>query len=114
MTTFECDGCGACCRTFPVFAAESDAEREPRLRAESRPLPPWLGGREWTYQLYPLPFHEACCFLDPANRCGIYPTRPDVCRAFAPGGEQCQQARARVGLPPLGGPPSQGVRAEGS
>jgi uncharacterized protein len=94
----ECDGCGACCRTFPIFAAESDVEREPRIHAEGRRLAPWLATPRWTYQLYPLPFHETCCFLNAENRCTIYATRPDMCRAFAAGSPQCQEARERVGL----------------
>jgi hypothetical protein len=101
MSTFECDSCGACCRTFPIFASAVDAAREPRVAAEGRELPPHLAAPGWTYQLHPLPFHEACCFLDGAARCTIYPTRPDVCRAFAAGSDPCQEARARQGLPPL-------------
>jgi Fe-S-cluster containining protein len=98
---FECDSCGACCRTFPIFAGAADAEREPRLRAEARQLPPWLATAEWTYQLFPLPFQQACCFLGADNRCTIYCTRPEVCRTFAAGSPQCQEARARQGLGPL-------------
>ena len=63
MAVFECDGCGACCKTFPIFAAETDDRREPRIRDESRRLPLWLATPEWTYQLFPLPFHRACCFI---------------------------------------------------
>ncbi len=99
--TFECDGCGACCRTFPVFATAGDAGHEPRIAAEGRRLPEHLATERWTFQLFPLPFHETCCFLDGHSRCTIYPTRPDVCRAFPAGGEQCQAARGRIGLPPL-------------
>jgi Fe-S-cluster containining protein len=101
MTHYDCDLCGACCRTFPTFAAASDAEREPRIAAEGRRLEPWHATPRWTYQLYPLPFHETCCFLDAERRCTIYETRPDVCRAFAAGSIQCQEARARIGLPSL-------------
>jgi len=98
---FDCDGCGACCRTFPIFASIADAARESRVAAEGRALPHHLATDRWTYQLFPLPFHECCCFLDGAARCTIYPTRPHVCRAFAAGGDQCQSARSRLGLPPL-------------
>jgi Fe-S-cluster containining protein len=98
MEQFECDGCGACCKTFPIFAAEADAVAEPRIRDEARRLPEGLATPRWTYQLYPLPFHEACCFLDGDNRCTVYATRPTVCRTFAAGSAHCQEARARVGL----------------
>jgi uncharacterized protein len=98
---FECDGCGACCRTYPVFAAQADADREPRVASEGRSLPEHLATPGWRYQLFPLPFHETCCFLDAGSRCTIYSTRPDVCRDFAAGSDQCQAARNRSGLPPL-------------
>src|SRR5262249_33577149 len=39
MADYECDGCGACCRTFPIFASSADAAREPRIAAEGRKLP---------------------------------------------------------------------------
>ncbi len=113
MTTAECDGCGACCRTFPIFATREDAAREPRLEAEARavrePMALTPAGA-WAFQLYPLPFQDACCFLDAERRCGIYDTRPQVCRDFPAGGELCQQARAAEGLPPLpnaGEPPGE-------
>ncbi|HEX3152119.1 MAG TPA: YkgJ family cysteine cluster protein [Gemmataceae bacterium] len=99
--TFECDGCGACCRTYPIFAAQADADREPRIAAEGRLLPDHLASPGWRYQLFPLHFHETCCFLDTDARCTIYSTRPTVCREFRAGGEQCQTARTRCGLPPL-------------
>lgn len=101
MAVYECDGCGACCKTFPIYVAETDARREPRIRDEGRKLPLWLATPDWTYQLFPLPFHETCCFLDGDNRCTIYPTRPELCRGFEAGSEQCQEARRRCGLTTL-------------
>lgn len=101
MPTFTCDGCGACCGTFPIFASLADAEREPRIAAEGRRLRPWLETAAWAFQLYPLPFHESCAFLDDGCRCTIYASRPGVCRAFGAGSAQCQEARARSGLPAL-------------
>ena len=101
MTSYECDGCGACCGTFPIFASGTDAQREPRIAAEGKELAPWLQTPEWRIQLFPLPFHSACCFLDQESRCDIYDNRPDVCRRFAAGSEQCQEARARRGMPAL-------------
>ena len=56
---------------------------------------------KWSYRLFPLPFHEACCFLDDEARCTIYPTRPQVCREFAAGSEDCQRVRSLRGLAPL-------------
>lgn len=101
LADYECDGCGACCQTFPIFAAEADTVREPRIAQESRKLPDSLGSPSWRYQLYPLPFHQSCCFLDHDQRCTIYPTRPDVCRKFEAGSQQCHEARERLGIAPL-------------
>lgn len=109
---FECDSCGACCRTFPIFASESDSGREPRIRNEGRKLAAHLATETWSYQLYPLPFHETCCFLDSNQLCVVYPNRPDVCRAFEAGSDQCQEARLRLGIPPLR-PWTVGEKAEG-
>ena len=105
VTPADCDQCGACCRTFPIFASAADADREPRLSAETRRLPDHLATHAWRFQLYPLPFHDGCPFLDRRQRCGVYPTRPTACRSFAAGSDQCQEARRRDGLPPLGPPP---------
>lgn len=101
MASMECDGCGACCRTFPIFACQADAEREPRIKTEAYELPAHLQNEDWAYKLHRLPFHERCVFLTEQNRCTIYPTRPTVCRDFDAGDKQCQEARARNGLPPL-------------
>ncbi len=101
MPTHECDGCGACCRTFAIFASEADARREPRVAAEGRPLPPSLASEGKNYRLFPLPFLDACAFLDGGDRCTIYDSRPEVCRAFAAGSEQCRQAREAHGIAPL-------------
>jgi len=93
MPEAECRQCGACCRTFHVYASLTDARREPRIRWESLPVEPWMQTSERSYRLFPLPFHEGCCFLTADNRCAIYATRPAVCRDFAPDGPQCVEAR---------------------
>jgi len=99
---YECDGCGACCAgAFPVFASNTDGDREPRLVAETQRLAPQLATPRWTFRLFPLPFHETCCFLTAERRCDIYATRPEVCREFPAGGAQCQEARQRLHLPQL-------------
>lgn len=101
MSHYECDGCGACCRTWPVLVSDDDAAREPRIRREGRELPQYLATPYWRYRLFPLPFHERCCFLGEDQRCGIYETRPRVCREFEAGLERCQEARKLSDLPPL-------------
>src|SRR5262245_35655051 len=98
---YQCDECGVCCKSFPIFASAADGEREPRVAAEGRRLPMQHETPRWTYRLYPLPFLSACPFAGGDNRCTIYATRPDVCREMPAGGWQCQEARRRHGLPPL-------------
>ncbi|HEV3144649.1 MAG TPA: YkgJ family cysteine cluster protein [Gemmataceae bacterium] len=101
MDHYDCDNCGACCKTFAIFASAADAERELRIRSEGQRLPSEHATPDWEYRLYPLPFLQTCCFLDAENRCTIYKTRPEVCRQFAAGSAQCQEARLRQGLPLL-------------
>jgi Fe-S-cluster containining protein len=101
MATYDCDLCGACCRTFPIYVTEADAQREPRIRSEGKKLAAHLQTQSWRFQLFPLPFQNACSFLARDERCTIYQTRPDVCRRFDAGSEQCQEARLRSGLVPL-------------
>jgi len=98
---YECDSCGACCKTWRILVSEEDAVREPRIAAEARRLPENQKTEHWAFQLFPLPFHEACCFLDGENRCTIYDTRPRVCRVFEAGSDRCQEARREQGLEPL-------------
>jgi Fe-S-cluster containining protein len=105
---YECDLCGACCKTWRVMASAEDAAREPRIVREGKKLPPGTATGYWEYQLFKLPFHEGCCFLGPENKCGIYETRPGVCRGFTAGSDRCQEARAAWGLMPL--PPTAGTQ----
>lgn len=95
---YDCENCGACCRCFPIFASETDAEREPRIRKEARKLESHLATDDKAYQLYPLPFLERCSFLKEDQLCRIYETRPAVCRHFEAGSSQCIEARKRVGI----------------
>jgi len=98
---YTCDKCGACCRTFPIYASAADAGREPAIKSQGLRLKEWQETEEHVYQLHPLPFLERCAFLDDRNLCRIYGTRPDVCRRFEAGSNQCQQARQREKIPPL-------------
>jgi Fe-S-cluster containining protein len=99
---YDCDGCGACCMTWPVLVSDEDAAREGRITVEGKRLSEHLGTPYWRYQIFPLPFHdERCCFLNEEKRCEIYATRPRVCRQFLAGSERCQEARQYHDLPPL-------------
>ena len=95
MTT-GCNGCGACCRKYPLFASKADAEREPLIRKEVPELPERAQDESRAYELHRLPSQEACIFLDQNNRCMIYATRPTMCRSFIPSPKPCQEARERI------------------
>jgi len=85
----KCDVCaGACCETFMLPIADI--------------LVPTADARGWLIlhgvETAPglLEFACRCRALTPDGRCGIYETRPEVCRLFVPGGPDCLAAvRAR-------------------
>ncbi|MBK1876796.1 YkgJ family cysteine cluster protein [Pelagicoccus mobilis] len=95
---FDCTACGACCRCFPIFAGEADAQREPRIREEARLLEAHMRSEERSYRLFPLPFLDCCPFLRENLLCRIYESRPRVCRRFEVGSDQCLEARRRIGI----------------
>lgn len=105
---YECDQCGACCKgNLIVEAEELDLLREPRL-IESDPHYAGKSAEEVLVQLQTdvgraiiLACSRPCTFLGSDNKCGIYPTRPNVCVGMQAGDEQCQSAREAEGLPPL-------------
>ena len=101
LAGYECDQCGACCKSLPVLVSLEDAAREPRIKAEAIRLDDALVTPMYAYQLFPLAFHESCCFLQADNKCNIYATRPDPCRDFLAGDWQCQDARKEKGIAPL-------------
>ena len=77
-----CDDCnGACCR----FVAVKIGHLTPDERRWAEMHGAVLGA------CWALP--ARCKHLTPKGRCGIYETRPDVCRGFAVGGEMCRLAR---------------------
>ncbi|MBK1877520.1 YkgJ family cysteine cluster protein [Pelagicoccus mobilis] len=95
---FDCTDCGACCRCYPIFASESDAAREPEIEKVGVRVEQFLGKEETAYRLFPLARVEGCGFLKQDQLCRIYDTRPEVCRKFTAGSEQCIRARERVGV----------------
>ncbi len=95
---FDCTDCGACCRCYPIFASAQDAEREPQLKERCVRVDNFLGKGEVAYRMYPLANTEGCAFLGANQLCGIYESRPAVCRSFESGSEQCVRARERVGI----------------
>ena len=110
---YDCENCGACCRSFPIFASEADARLEPRIRKETKQLPEHLAGDDKVFQLHPLPFQTRCAFLQDDQLCRIYATRPQVCRRFEAGSPQCIEARRRQGIRYKRGPRSCASRRGG-
>ena len=94
----DCTACGACCRCFPVFASNEDAEREVSIKTDTKHMETHMQSEGKAYRLFPLPFLEGCAFLGKDQLCKVYETRPDVCRRFEKGSEQCLEARERVGF----------------
>lgn len=100
---YECDRCGACCRgTLIVEAFHVDALREPRvLDADVTGRHPTIDELSEDDRCIVLAANHPCRFLSAEGCCTIYPTRPNVCVAMQAGGEQCQEARRQLSLPPL-------------
>lgn len=97
--SYECDQCGACCRTKLVDVYDIDLLREPQLRQHLQPLKqPGLDGEVGYLNCLT---DRACSFLDRENRCGIYPTRPSICVLFEAGSDECQESRRVLEIPPL-------------
>ena len=82
-----CQKCGACCRHSILEIEHLDIVREPKLLAVAI----LLDGRgkikyesDWEKQ-YALP---SPCPMLTGNECSIYPTRPNICVAFDPDGDE--------------------------
>ena len=96
--TGPCQTCGACCAyssNWPRFTIEDDAaldliptkfvnERQSGMRCDGDRCSALMGK------------------VGVATSCGVYPVRPEVCRTCMPGDVECNRARKRHGLPPLG------------
>ncbi len=102
---YECDQCGACYKgTVIVDADYLDTRREPRLidadlgpsQASQRALED-----DGKVVLLACGLDRPCSFLNEDNRCSVYATRPNACVAFDAGSQQCQEARAQLGIAPL-------------
>lgn len=114
---FECDKCGACCRTLIVEAFFYDCDREPRIYQ----IDGITDRAKFREDERCIILHDqktrACPFLEDAtNHCSIYPTRPVACVMVEAGDAKCQQARKMKGLPMLrdrnGNEPTQAMLEE--
>ncbi len=97
---FVCLQCGCCCRDLITEVNCVDVVREPALAPHLKgywsPVdeddPVWL--RNYVLAIGGV---KPCPFLGDDNRCGIYPTRPNVCVSMVPGGLQCKDSRRALG-----------------
>lgn len=97
-TEVDCRACGACCSfsgDWPRFSLETDAHLD---AIPARLVAPDGSGMRCD--------GVRCSALvgtvGTATLCGVYPVRPDVCRACVPGGEDCRMARRSFGMMPVG------------
>ncbi len=98
--------CGLCCQHFLIEATAADARREPRIAELGAPIPHEEGDEPAGYVLNRGAFAGgACMFLDFEGKwavCGIYATRPEVCRRFDCEGDG-RRRLLELGLRPLTG-----------
>ncbi|MGC3971608.1 MAG: YkgJ family cysteine cluster protein [Pirellulales bacterium] len=111
---YVCDNCGACCKGHLIVEVEDlDIMREPRLidadrhhkgKTVVRMLDDYGKGMAVIIAI-----GKPCPFLD-ADKCVIYPTRPNCCVGLQAGDDQCQESRIAEGLPPLLPTPEQPIQ----
>lgn len=105
MERYECDQCRACCKGSLIIEADDlDVMREPRLidaHHRGKPVHQVVYEIQHDFKTVYLAGGSPCAFLNPDNRCSIYPTRPNCCVGMEAGDEQCQAARGMEGLLPV-------------
>lgn len=110
MTTPDCRTCGACCRPEPcrvpdcgcafdhAYVSPEDVVRLPVVyqRHVRGSAPDQNLGVKWSRDGW------VCVALRGTIggevRCACYEQRPEVCRTFQPGSEECRWARGEAGL----------------
>ncbi len=92
----KCRRCGACCSGLLIVEATfNDVRREPRIEQECLILD-GHGKIPRDEASWSLACAGPCPFLSTDHKCDIYDTRPDECRGFLAGGEQCLRTRAEA------------------
>jgi uncharacterized protein len=84
LPVLSCDDCGRCCLT----------QSSPPFVDEFEQLPRWLA-EELLAHVHGPDFdpNAGCPWLSPGGQCEHYDYRPNVCREFELGGEECLQLR---------------------
>ncbi len=89
LPVLSCDGCGMCCyiqRVPPYMETELDALPRELLKEWMRVSEGVAEGTE-----------GPCVWLNGEKKCSHYEERPEVCRQFEMGGEECREVRERLG-----------------
>lgn len=105
----DCSNCGACCRSQgspPMYAwyiacPADDDDCDDAVRARSLPEPLRHELEEYIKSRNGATFDDdgPCLWLDPeTNRCKHYEIRPDICRNFEVGGEDCLNWREEFAI----------------
>jgi len=105
-----CDHCGACCQSLPAppykVVVTPDGRLEPSARGVPADVERLLAAPAEALEIREARLlsgqnHGPCCWLDPATRaCRFYEFRPEICRVFERGSEDCLAVRAYL-LPDL-------------
>lgn len=108
--SLDCLTCGACCvgdlddgAGFADCSVDDVKRMSRHARSRLTDVRYFLDvDRKQTPGVVTEEFGKSCGFLrgTPGRRasCGIYETRPDVCRRYRPGGVGCRAAREAIGL----------------
>lgn len=98
LTVLDCSNCGACCREMnaPPFYSHSGDDESWNV------LPEHLK-REVNERIDAIcdtvPDGSPCCWLDlETMKCRHYEWRPDICRDFELGGEDCRRIRKHYSI----------------
>lgn len=104
-SAYDCRACGACCFTFDVLLSECDRDRFEKsaaLVSLTVLYRPAGASGAWRFMRREQPA-QRCAALAGELRscyCTIYEDRPDLCREFEAGSEDCLQARRQHGIEP--------------
>lgn len=95
LAVLNCDGCGACC----------DTQGTPPFSYQGGDRPPAHLMWDIEEHMYRYDDGEPCLWYDTQTKqCKHYEHRPDACREFPVGGEDCLRMRTERGIPE--GPPA--------
>ncbi len=98
-----CKQCGKCCHKFSITLTIEDMNREPRLwqvvipiqRVGNPKTRAYMAEKKHPWVIGGKPNRgDPCPFLTAENLCGIYETRPQICRDYPQKGTKCLHSEA--------------------